>query len=349
MEIDTLSADHYYDLAAKYLARTSADARHSFFGHLDGQPSARFADGWRFPIVEPYREADDQLGTLRWNAVSFFWRDEEGQAPAQEVAVLGDFGPMHEVVGLKRVEQSRYRAATLRLPIGRVCRYLFRVDAAYRTDPINPRTETASDGSEWSLFFTNFCTQPVTFEVWERALLLRLVVHILPFNTREAEVFLQRVDRSKLGGSRFNLYRFDQEVGVVNFIDKLLAGPEFHQRSAYKTCLKQMDRILRMRNPFEEPKAMAEELYVQLYNDLASGDPPVGWDTGVYGNPSHFLKMLRRHVFMGAFSHPKYGGNPGGIAWDYLAERFRTNDGATAFDWRRAVESPLGTSNEYLG
>jgi hypothetical protein len=59
--------------------------------------------------------------------------------------------------------------------------------------------------------------------------------------------------------------------------------------------------------------------------------------------------MLRRHTITAAFSHPKYGGNAGGAAWDYLSARYRDANGRTLFDWARAIEPPLGASTEYRG
>ena len=57
--------------------------------------------------------------------------------------------------------------------------------------------------------------------------------------------------------------------------------------------------------------------------------------------------MVRRHAFLGAFAHPKYGGNAGAIGWRFLAERFRDPSGASAFGWEKAIEPPLGASTDY--
>lgn len=93
---------------------------------------------------------------------------------------------------------------------------------------------------------------------------------------------------------------------------------------------------------------MPEQDFVALYNQMASGTVP-GWDPAAYGSPSYFLYLLRRHTFCGAFCHPKYGGNAGATGWAWIAERFRDGEGKTLFDWRRALEQPLGTSAEYRG
>ena len=90
------------------------------------------------------------------------------------------------------------------------------------------------------------------------------------------------------------------------------------------------------------PQEMFEELYEHL-SESKSGYRPLlissGWDVGRYESPSHFLQVLRRHTFSGAFSHPKYGGNAGGMAWGYLDERY-------GFKWRRTIEEPFGAAED---
>lgn len=348
--IKTLNLDSGYvaNHAARYLARDSADTRHSFFGHLENSPRARFSDGWRFPIVDGFREANEPSASLDWNRVTFVFRAEDPGQPPLSVAVVGSFSPGFKPVAMQRVEQTRYWAVTLLLPTCRVFRYQFLVDGQFVTDGVNTKLVLDDALREWSFFWTHYCQQLVTFETWEATLLRRLTNHILPFNSRAARDFLQKLDASKLGGSAGRLYRLDLAVGVVNFIDKLVAGPELHQRFAYKTCLAQINKVLRRRNPYFEPRDMDEQFYIDLYDALAKNNVPE-WDTSVYNDPSYFLKLLRRHTVMGAFSHPKYGGNVGAAAWDYLAERFTNPQGESAFKWGQAIEQPWGTSTEYAG
>jgi hypothetical protein len=137
------------------------------------------------------------------------------------------------------------------------------------------------------------------------------------------------------------LNAYDQSVGVVNFIDKLLAKEENHHLIDYKICLDLINRLLRQRNPFIEPEKMSKEMYIELYNQMASGTVP-GWNYGRYGNPRYFLQLLRRHSYTGAFSHPKYGGNVGATGWAYLASRY-------PFQWQKALEPPLGINADYRG
>jgi hypothetical protein len=76
-----------------------------------------------------------------------------------------------------------------------------------------------------------------------------------------------------------------------------------------------------------------------------------GWDYGAYSNPSFFLNILRRHTATAAFAHPKYSGNVGAAGWAYLSEKYYENrDGtrSTLFDWRAALEKPLGNNEDYL-
>jgi hypothetical protein len=214
-------------------------------------------------------------------------------------------------------------------------------------DLINPQTMTEDNGMVWSSFFTFAAFEAITFERWERIILDRLTRHILPFNTKDAREYLDSLEVAQRTAHPY-LHRMDIGVGVVNFLDKLLAREERHQLPAYKSCLAMINRILRQRNAYLEPRDMPESIYVDLYNQMASGSVP-GWDYSVYSSPSYFLQMLRRHAWTGAFCHPKYGGNAGGAGWEYLAGRYADPSGSTFFDWRRSIEAPLGNSTEYLG
>jgi hypothetical protein len=140
----------------------------------------------------------------------------------------------------------------------------------------------------------------------------------------------------------------DESVGAVNFIDKLISREENQYFDDYKICLEQVDNVLRQRNRILEPEFMPKEMFVDLYNQMATGNVP-GWNYSRYGNPRYFLQLLRRHTYTGAFCHPKYGGNTQGAGWAYLEEKYRDKDGKTLFDWRRAVERPLGNDPDYHG
>ena len=327
------------------------ERRHNYLGHLDSSGQGSFPEGWRFPLVEGHHDPNDELSILHWNAVTFVYRVEDNLNHPQTVNVVGDMNGSRNSIPLERVRNSRYWAVTVQLASRRVYDYLFLVDGLPVLDPVNTRRRTdatlhnprpGARDAQWSFFWTDYCQDSVVFELWETILLQRLTNHILPFNSLESRIFLQNFDPSKQGASEGRLYRLDLAMGVVNFIDKLLAGAERHHLASYKTCLQLINAILRSRNSYQEPRDVPEEMYVRLYNEMASNEVPA-WDYSRYANPSFFLGLLRRHTFTGAFSHPKYGGNTGCYAWDYLAERF------PPFEWRLGVEKPWGISEEYFG
>jgi hypothetical protein len=327
---------HTLDLCAKHLARLNTDLRHSYNGHLIGNSRARFSEGWRFPVIE----SDSQPGS---NQVTFVWRREMDEARPDSVTLLGTFTAMYARVPLQEIPGSIYWHATLRIPKKTCHRYLFEVDGRLEQDRVNPQTEKDDDGRTWSRFFTEYATKPLVLQAHERLLLNRFVQHILPFRTQAAEEFL-RAPGNPLPKS---VHRLDQAVGVLNFIDKLLAREEAHNLPDYQICLREIERLLRLREPYFEPHLVPKPVFQQLYEEMKGSVP--GWNTNVYGNPSHFLRMVRRHAFLGAFAHPKYGGNAMGLGWRFLEERFRDKQGNTVFDWRKALEKPLGTNEEYVG
>lgn len=332
----------------KYLARDNVDERHSAYGIDVGSERARFAESWRFPIIDSHD--GPETDAYEWNDVTFVWRINDADRPPGSVQVITTCHRLYEPLSLDRVRDTIYFALTIKVPKAARYRYLFVVDGQLVADPINPQTETAASGQVWSSFFTWAYNQPISFERWEFAILERLTRHILPFNSKEAQNFLGREGG---GGNVGHLYRLDISVGVANYIDKVVAREERHRLYAYKTCLEMLDTVLRRREPQLPPEAMEERFYVSLYDDMASGAASLfehGWDRARYADPADFLKLVRRHAVTGAFAHPKYGGNPAGIAWAYLTEHFKQDDGiTTAFDWQRVQEKPLGTSTDYRG
>jgi hypothetical protein len=273
------------------------------------------------------------------------------------VAITGTFANLFEKIPLRPVvfnnEKTGYFTITAVIPKGEAHTYKFIVDGEVKLDPINPQRTLLDNGEMWSRFFTHLCTVPLVLERNEMTILNRLVDHILPFRTTDGERFLKYfynyLDTKSKETQYSHAYRLDQSVGVVNFIDKLLAREENHHYVDYKICLGLIDKVLRIRNPYIEPHLMSKEMYIQIYNELASGNVS-GWDYSKYSNPGYFLQLLRRHTLTGAFSHPKYGGNVGGVCWAYLSERFVDSDTKeTLFDWRAALEKPLGTNEDYRG
>ncbi len=343
---DTYMLNH----ATVCLARRNIDERHNFgFGHYElGDARGKIREAWRFPVIDTCTVTPAGEAASDFNDVTFIYMAED-TAPAQ-VGVIGTFGLLYEPVALRRVkfldEDTSYWALTLALPRREVYYYKFVVDGAVILDPVNPQRSVLENGVEWSRFFTWECSVPIVLESWELAVLQRLCNHLLPFRTRAGQRFLswyyEGLDQQSKQGEQRSAYRLDDSAGAAFYIDHILAREENHHLNSYRMCLKQVHRILRERAGLQEPEQISMEFYRQIYNELASGNVP-GWDYGQYDNPGHFLDLLRRHAFTGAFSHPKYGGNAGGVGWSYL------NQEVAPFDWRRSIEAPLGTSVSYVG
>ncbi len=342
MRVKTVTKDDQYVLnhCTKYLARDQGE----------------ISEAWRFPIIDGYSDGVNFVDCYAHNEVTFVYDGRKG-GPPQSVSVIGTFGGLYEPLPLRPVlyldEPTGYYTVTAVVPKGQIHTYKFIVDGNVVPDPVNPQRSTLDNGETWSRFFTHNCTQPINFERWESAILYRFTEHILPFRTKEGENFLKRhffeLDRKTRETKLTHAYRLDNSVGVVSFIDNLLAREESHRLSDYRICLNQIDKVLRQRNPFVEPDRMPRDMYVELYEQMATNNV-TGWDYAQYSSPRFFLQLLRRHTLTGAFSHPKYGGNAAATGWAYLSERYvDLGTGETLFDWRRAIEAPIGTSAEYRG
>lgn len=352
--------------ATKYLARFNLDRRHSY-GPADIQaPRDRIAEAWRFPIVDTYGGGAPAVTLAsdfgNYNTVTFIYPGAEAQSPAS-VGIIGSFVTLHSPVSLRQVswegEATRFWSLSCAVSKGQKHKYRFIVDDAFpANDPVNPQEEVQDNGAIWSSFYTESYSSPVVMERWEIEILYRLAEEILPFQTADAANFLTRfydyLDRASQDSLYAHVYRMDTSVGEVNFIDNILAREERHHLADYKICLHIIDRVLRQRNPYVEPKKMSRNVYFALYNEMASNNV-AGWDYNAYSSPQYFLYLLRRHVATGAFCHPKYGGNAGAAGWAYLEDRYRlpspapAKEGATLFDWSRALEKPLGSNADYLG
>jgi hypothetical protein len=105
-------------------------------------------------------------------------------------------------------------------------------------------------------------------ERWELDLLYRLSAEILPFQTADSTNFLARfydyLDRTNRENLYANIYRLDDSVGEVNFIDNILAREERHRLVDYKICLRIIDRVLRQRSIYralaDEPRSLLRSL-----------------------------------------------------------------------------------------
>lgn len=354
--------EHILDHTTKFLARevavwSSGEPRHGYHGQTGPGLSAEVADAWRFPLLEPHYDANlSAAERLRWNEVTFVYAGDPTLESANlpEVVVLGlPFTELREVT-LAPVGDSRFLAATVLLPAGRVYRYTLRIGGQPQPDPINPQRRQLANGETVSEFFTDFCSSPITFEPWERALLKRLVECVLPLQSGEQEQFERQPGGQARDFDRLaqQEHLLDQSVGAVNFLDKVLAREERHRLRDYRICLSQIERILRQRHIYEEPGEAPKTVYLALYAEMAADFVP-GWDTNAYGSPAYFLGLLRRHAWTGTFAHPRYGGNGGwdlaapeagrgADGWRWLAERY-------PFAWGAALNPPLGVNPEYRG
>lgn len=332
-----LPDEYYLNHCTKHLARTRGS----------------ISDAWRFPIIDTQAMEGD---SSRANAVSFVF-EATGRRDNVTVGVIGTFHRLYIAIPLRRVHfngnPTAYFAVTVTVPQGEVHTYRFRVGDEIVNDPINPQTATLDNGQVWSRFFTDRYLRPINFEDWELRVLQRLMDEILPFRTKASENFLDRYyqgldDQARRSQAR-TYHRLNESVGEVSYVDNLLAREERQRLDDYKTCIRIISNILRSRIPAAEPDRVSSKDYAILYDEMASGVVP-GWDYGAYGDPGYFLGLLRRHSVTGAFSHPRYGGNVGAAGWAFLEERFRdAKTGRTLFDWRVALEPPLGTNTDYTG
>ncbi|MEY2441789.1 MAG: hypothetical protein QOJ46_1215 [bacterium] len=338
----------------RYLARDSDEPRHDFGQFEPGDPRAKIADAWRYPVIDSYYDGASMDASYGFNCVTFVY---DGRVtPASDVSVTGSFTELYAPIALKPVEflgePSGIWSLSLRVPKGQIHTYKLRVDGSWLIDPINPQVVTLDNGKQWSRFFTEGCQIPLTLGRRERELLGRVVAHLLPFRSTENSKFIRQTYESLDRGERerqFPLaYRLDEEVGVVNYIDKVIARAERHNADDYRDCLNIIEGVLRSRYPGRDPVTLPSGAYADLYGEMANDDVP-GWDKSRYGSPRYFLLLLRRHAMTGAFVHPRHGGNSGTAGWAYLETRFRDADDKSLFDWRQAMEAPLGHNEDYRG
>jgi len=319
-----------------------------------GDPARTSAEAWRFPLITPDRR-ERPAGRDDFNEVTFVFRANLQAESPDEVAVLGTFATLYEPIPLRAIrfleEDTGYYALTCVVPKGQMHRYQFVVDGCLTPDPINPQRVERENGKVWSRFFTDGYLQPLVLETWEVQLLTRLTCHILPFRVPDAEDFLKRyaqgLRRKARDAEVGMLYHLNESVGEVNGIDKLLAREESHRLIDYRICLKMIDTLLRSRYPHSEPSQLPSAVFTKLYEDMAINTVD-DWDYSAYSNPQFFLYLLRRHTVTAAFGHPRYAGNVGAAAWAYLEERYMNPvTGESLFDWRAALEKPLGRNRDY--
>ncbi|XYH94635.1 gluconate 2-dehydrogenase subunit 3 family protein [Sorangium sp. So ce1128] len=348
--IVTKDDEYVLNHCARFCARENKDERHNFGQYESGDPRGRYCEAFRFPIIDGYGDTGSVDVDYALNEVTFLYIHEPMDAAAQ-VAVVGTFSELHAPIPLRRVEGTRYSTVTVLVPKGQAHTYLFLVDGEPTVDPINPQRTTLDNGRTWSRFFTHFTTTLLVLDRRERELLEWLTDAILPFPKSFLRSYYNRLEQwaKERHVTSPHVIRLDASVGVVNFIDKILAREESHHVVDYRICLDLIGQVLRGRYPGADVRQLPKEAADRIFMELATNSVE-GWNYERYGNPSHFLTLLRRHTVTGAFSHPKYGGNAGAAGWAYLEDRYvDPTTGRSLFDWRRAVERPLGNSPTYRG
>ncbi|KUG53869.1 hypothetical protein AVL61_15170 [Kocuria rosea subsp. polaris] len=345
---------HVLNQCTRYITRDTTAPRHDFGQYASDDPRAVLCEPWRFPLVDSYFDRNSPEESYRYNTVTFVY-DGRATRPTS-VEVVGTFGELFSPVALRPVrflgDDTGFWAVGIRVAKGQSHRYLVGVDEQWDVDSINPQYATSDNGRTWSRFFTEACQIPLVLSARERELLGRLVAHLLPFRLPENSKFIREVynqlDRLARVQEFPLAYRLDEEVGVVNYIDKLLARSEQHHADDYHTCLAIIDRLLRQRYGGLDTLMLPLDAYAALYDEMATNVVD-GWDTSQYADPQHFLLLLRRHALTGAFAHPRTGGNSGAAGWVYLESRYQNSEDETLFDWRRALEAPLGRNTDYRG
>ena len=321
-------------------------------GHVvDGRPR-KPTEPWRYPLISSAVSPVETPGTDLNNVTFIYVRDNSTES--DDVAVVGTFAELYQPIPLRPVrfldKATRYASVSMSIPKREFHTYRFLVSGLPRNDPINPQTRVLDNGAEWSCFFTDGYAMPSVLTQTELCLLSRLVARITPLRTPDAENFLKRfynkLDQEQQSRQQPHAYRLDDLVGEVNFIDNLLARGERHRLSLYRLALRRIDDFLKARHPDQAHSDLPEAVYEQVLELLQTNMMP-GWE--VDGSCA-FLQVLRRHAVMGAFTHPRYGGNSAASGWNYLRDRYVGDDpSGTCFDWPIAIERPLGTSDIYFG
>lgn len=344
-----------FNYCTKYLIRERSN---------ESSDNDTVTEGWRFPLVMTVLHENIPVG--KYNEVTFIYQNRNDEE-INSVEIIGSFLPLYQTMPLEPVlykgEPSDLYYLTLKLPVGNGYHYRYLLNGNPVLDPINPQRINLPNGKEWSFFFTDYYNSTTVFEEWELNLLHRLVEQITPFRSDESQNFINRFYQglSQKEKHLSTIYKLDDSVGEVNYITNILAREERHHLLMYKTILPLIDQLLRKRNPYVEswkvPSITINELYEELANDEKNRKDGIvipGWDYSKFDNPTYFLKTFRRHCIIGAFCHPRYGGNIGCAGWDYVKDMFPIKDDkgqvvGDYFNWELAIEPPHGRSADYRG
>ncbi len=233
-------------------------------------------EAWRFPVVDSHYDGVSVESSYAYNDVTFVY-DGAG-LPTESVEVVGSFGDLFA-------------------PVPRA-----QCDSSVRT-PASTRDAESAQGAGAHLQVRGRRAlparsgEPAAIGCRQRTTLVAVFHRCLPGATgaeppgargarqaghtpasvppgREPAVYpggLHKLDRAGRG-EEFPLgYRLDEEVGTVNYIDKVLARPpEQHNADDYHTCLPIIDGLLRARAGGKDPLQLPIEDYAQLYGEMAT-------------------------------------------------------------------------------
>lgn len=282
------------------LVRRLRDRRHTQGGRIG--PTDRRADipdCWKVPLIG----SSPTGGNPQENHVIFLFDSLSFSAPLQ-VTLCGTFGPdgWQDHIPLRPLlyqgQTTGILWTTLDLPKSRLYHYGFTVNDQFIADPINPQRDTRDSGLACSRFFTEGYRAPLVLNAVERRLLDRLSRYLLPFRTAtDAEV----------------------SVGTVQFIDHWLAREEWYYLPDYQTGLAAIDHFLARSDSGIPSWQATSAVFRTLFQQMAE-DTVTDWRAPFQA--SAFLRLLKRHVWCGAFATAAVGGCPDQPGQLYILERY---------------------------
>lgn len=118
-----------------------------------------------------------------------------------------------------------------------------------------------------------------------------------------------------------------RESGVMNFIDRQLAGPYRRFRSDYRTGLSAINAES-MRRHGKNFEALPWDQQTSFLKEMESGSLNQGVWSGGFGR--RFFELLRSHSLQGYYGSPRHGGNKNFISYkmvglDYPQTRGRNH------------------------
>jgi hypothetical protein len=102
------------------------------------------------------------------------------------------------------------------------------------------------------------------------------------------------------------------QAGVVDFIDRQLAGGQKDRREIYRQGLEALNKTARRRHgaPFAD---LAPDVQTELLQEVEHARVDAADWVGV--EPAAFFALLGDHTMMGFYGDPRHGGNRGRVSW----------------------------------